>query len=493
MTRYPECGMPRRQSEARQSNHFVAWLVALFVISLPFVNPWIRGDGVGYYAYARSLLIEHRLDFAPDWLHANASFTEGRLDDQGHILPGEYTVTGHLDDHFSVGPAILWAPFLLLAHGFVKAGDRLGFDIPADGFSRPYRIAMAASTAFYGFLGLLLAYDLSRRYFAEKRAFLATLAIWFASSLPIYMYFNPSWSHAHSAFAVSLFLWYWSLTLSRRSWPQWAALGVLSGLMIDVYYLNAIILVLIAWEAVRSYEQLLDSDSKGQILKQLGQHGLFVLATMLALTPTLITKWVIYGKVWESGYPRFNSWSWASPKILAVLLSADHGMLSWTPVLLPALIGLMLLARTDLLFGGSLLSAFLIYLYCVASFTNWDGLSSFGNRFFVSFTPAFVIGLAALLENLARRLGNPSKAMRAAGLCIAALIAWNTGLMLQWGTQMIPARGAISWHMMIKNQIVAVPKRLAGDLGVYFANRSAMMEQIEKRDRRAQQQEEPAN
>lgn len=451
---------------------------------------------MGYYAYARSALIDHRLDFAPDWLHANASFTEGRLDDQGHILAGEYTVTGHLDNHFSVGPAILWTPFLLLAHGFVKAADWLGFDIPADGFSRPYRIAMAASTALYGFVGLLLAFDLSRRYFAEKWAFLATLAIWFASSLPVYMYFNPSWSHAHSAFAVGLFLWYWNRTLLRRSRPQWAALGALSGLMINVYYLNAIVLVLIGWEAARSYGRHLDSGDKGQALRQLEEHALFVIITILALTPTLVTKWVIYGKVLEGGYPRLDSWSWTSPKILAVLFSADHGMLSWTPVLLPALIGLALLARTHVLLGGGLLSAFVVYLYCVASFTNWDGLSSFGNRFFVSLTPAFVIGLAALVENLARRLGNPSKVMRAAALSVAVLIAWNGGLMLQWGTQMIPARGAISWPVMIKNQIVSVPQRVTGDLGIYFANRSLMMERIEKidqRDRSAEQQEEPAN
>jgi hypothetical protein len=486
-------GTPRRQVGIPQSKHLMAWLVLLFAVSLPFVNPWVRGDGVGYYAYARSLLIEHRLDFAPDWLHANASFAEARVDDQGHILASEYTVTGHIDDHFSVGPAILWSPFLLLAHGFVKAADRLGFAIPADGFSRPYRIAMAASTALYGFLGLLLSFDLSRRYFAEKWAFLATLAIWFASSLPVYMYFNPSWSHAHSAFAVSLFLWYWNRTRSGRSWPQWAVLGALSGLMINVYYLNAIFLVLIVWEAVSNYRQPADSVNQEPLLKQFEEYALFALVTILALTPTLLTKWLIYGKVLESGYPAFDSWSWTSPKIFAVLFSSDHGLLSWTPVLLLALIGLVLLARTQPAFAGGLLSTFVVYLYFVASFTNWDGLSSFGNRFFISFTPAFVIGLTALLEKLARRLGNPSKAMRVAGLSVAALIIWNAGLMVQWGTQMIPARGPISWSMMIKNQIVGVPKHFAGDLGVYFANRSLMMEQIEQRDRSVRQQDQPAN
>src|SRR5580658_8273341 len=43
-------------------------LVFLFLLTLPLSNPWVRGDGVGYYAFARSLLIEHRLDFTKGWL-----------------------------------------------------------------------------------------------------------------------------------------------------------------------------------------------------------------------------------------------------------------------------------------------------------------------------------------------------------------------------------------------------------------------------------------
>src|SRR5438128_4493476 len=58
-------------------------LLLLFVLTLPLANPWVRGDGVGYYAFARALLIQHNLDFAPDYQHANTSFREGRLDESG--------------------------------------------------------------------------------------------------------------------------------------------------------------------------------------------------------------------------------------------------------------------------------------------------------------------------------------------------------------------------------------------------------------------------
>jgi hypothetical protein len=32
-------------------------LALLFVLSLPLFNPWVRGDGVGYYAFGRALAI----------------------------------------------------------------------------------------------------------------------------------------------------------------------------------------------------------------------------------------------------------------------------------------------------------------------------------------------------------------------------------------------------------------------------------------------------
>src|SRR6202040_3003058 len=148
------------------------------------------------------------------------------------------TRTGHLDNHFTVGPAMLWAPFLLLAHGGVLLERAFGSQVPADGFSGPYRLAMAFGTAFWGFLGLLLAFRLARQYAGDLWAFLATLTIWWASSLPVYMYFNPSWSHAHSAFTAALFLWYWERTRRERTAKQWVVLGLITGLMLNVYYPN---------------------------------------------------------------------------------------------------------------------------------------------------------------------------------------------------------------------------------------------------------------
>jgi hypothetical protein len=121
-----------------RSSKYEIILLVIFVVSLPLSNPWVRGDGVGYYAFGRSLLIEHRLDFQKDWLAANTSFRMGRTDPSGNVLAEQYTSTGHLDNHFSIGPAILWSPFLLVAHLAVRAYDALGGHVAADGYSEPY-------------------------------------------------------------------------------------------------------------------------------------------------------------------------------------------------------------------------------------------------------------------------------------------------------------------------------------------------------------------
>jgi hypothetical protein len=467
-------------------------LFLLFLLTLPLANPWVRGDGVGYYAYLRSTLIDHDLRFENDYLQANESFLLSRVDAQGKLLPRLYTKTGYVENHFSVGPAILWAPTMLVVHGAVLLASHFGARVAADGYSRPYLLAMAFTTACYGFLSLVLAFQIARKFFDERWAFLATLGIWMASSLPIYMYFNPSWSHAHSAFAVALFVWYWQRTRGERTLGQWAILGSIAGLMGNVYYPNAILLVFPALEVghriLLSRRRTLELPISAQRLA-LG-CAVFLLVFGASLLPTFVTRQIIYGNPLETGYPDVWTWHWTSPAFLQVLFSSDHGMFSWTPILLLAAIGLPLLIERDALLGWGALVTFLAYYYFIASYPDWDGLSSFGNRFFVSLTPIFVLGLAALLSSFASWLGKPARALAAACTAIALLIVWNVALIFQWGTHMIPVRGEISWGEMVHQQIFDVPARITHSVETYFTRRGEMMQQIEQEDIEQQQLQE---
>lgn len=458
---------------------YEAILLVLFVLTLPFSNPWVRGDGVGYYAFARSMLIEHRLDFTNDWLKANDSFRMDRVDAAGKILPDQYTSTGHLDNHFAVGPAILWSPFLIVAHAGLLVWDDLGGHVAADGHSRPYLVAMALGTAFYGFMALWISFVLARRYVAERWAFLATVGIWFASSLPVYMYFNPSWSHAHSAFAVALFVWYWMRTRNARTWVQWAILGALGGLVMDVYYVAAVVLLLPLLESLASYRASLSGNSNDPAWRPFLKNIVFAGSLVTAFLPTLIAKKIIYGSYFNLGYT--EHWFWGSPAFFKVCFSSEHGVFSWTPILLLAAVGLFALRKYDRELASCLIVTFAAFVYAMGCYQDWHGISSYGSRFFVGLTPFFVLGLAALFDWLAHAWHGGHAAIFSWSVS-AVLVVWNLGLMFQWGTHLIPDRGPISWRDAAYNQVVVVPAQAAHSMRNYFLGRRQLMEQIEQQD-----------
>lgn len=460
-------------------------LLFLFLLSLPLVNPWVRGDGVGYYAYARALVVDHDLQFEKDWQHANPSFRNGRVDANGRIRPGQYTTTGHLDDHFAIGPALIWMPFLALAHGAVLLADRLGAHVSADGYSWPYLDTMAVVTTLCGFLALIISFRLAQKYFPRRWAFLAALGIWFASSLPVYMYFNPSWSHAQSAFIVALFVWYWDATRQARTWRQWLVLGLIGGLMMDIYYLNAILLLLVFVEVVSEVSaRFRTATPTGSYLRQSARnYVLFAAVLVIAFSPTFVTRKIIYGSFFSTGYDA-NLWRPLDPSWGKILFSSDHGLFSWTPILLPSCIGLLFLWFRDRVLTSALAAAVAVFYFSIAIYANWDGISSYGNRFFVSLTVVFVLGLSALLSAHEKLWHSGKTAVAAAGMALALLAIWNLGLMFQWGMHLVPERGPISWREVATNQVHAVPAEIAGSLEQYFTGRHRLMQKIEKEDLR---------
>lgn len=472
-------------AELRDQKKRFEWiLLILFLLTVPLLNPWVRGDGVGYYAYARAPLIEHNLDFSRDYQSANESFRRGHLDENGQPSVYQRNRTGHLNNHFSVGPAMLWSPFLLVAHGGVLLGRALGSNVLADGFSAPYRYAMAFGTGVYGFLALLLSFWLACKYVGPMWSFVATLAIWWGSSLPVYMYFNPSWSHAHSAFVVALFLWYWDATRERRSLAQWLLLGVIVGLMLDVYYLNLMVVSVLAVEAMGQYAKLLRSapPPSPSFLELLICHLLFGFAVIVLMIPTFVSRWIVYGGPFETGYVSIRDFLWRSPVFFSVLFSSNHGLLSWTPLLVLAILGLFLFTFRFPKVGIPFSTALVAFYLFVSLYPDWAGISSYGNRFFVSLTPLFILGLAYFLQRVAAHFSRSRSALLACSGMLACFVLWNLGLIYQFGTHLVPARGPISFRQATYNQFYVVPGELTSHLRSYFFRRSDLMRQIEERD-----------
>jgi len=456
-------------------------LVVLFLLSLPFLRARIQWDGVGYYAYLRSPLVDHNFQFASDWHDpAQDMFLKCRVCPEEvkqywnhpanqlliiylnkHFYANPITKTGHLPNFYTVGPAILWSPFVAPTHLGVLAANRLGFPVAADGHSKPYLVALALGTVVYGFLGLWFSFQLAKKYVDERWAFWATVGLWFASSVPVYMYLNPSWSHAHSLFTVALFLWYWERTRTARTAKQWAILGLLAGLMMDVYLANFIFLLAPAADCIAEYWG--SRTNWREAASYFKRHVVFSVGVIVAFLPMLISRQIVFGNPFVLGMYAKVPWNWKSAAFLPVLFSRGHGIFLWTPILLLALLGLWALGRKDAGLAGILLAMSVAFYTLISVYPWWYGTLSFGNRFFVSLTPIFVLGLASGFAWFSGLWNDPrSSAWRLVPVTML-LIVWNFGLIYQWSTHMVPTPGEVYWGEVVYNQFRVVPGRALHD------------------------------
>src|SRR5258706_15179776 len=171
-----------------------------------------------------------------------------------------------------------------------------------------------------------------------------------------------------------------------------------------------------------------------------------------------------------------------SPYFLSVLFSSEHGLFSWTPLLLLATVGLVLFRWREPRVGTPLLAAALAFYIFIACYPDWAGISSFGNRFFVSLTALFILGLSVFLERASTLFRSQRAAVATASVVLAAFMFWNADFMFQWGAHLIPPRGPISWSTMIRNQFTVAPRQLKNLLHNYLFRRHDLMRQIEDRD-----------
>ena len=439
-------------------------LIALFLITLPFVRAQVRQDGISYYGVTRSLVVDHNLQFRGDWGDRATPLIPGR-DKLGHEVMLPFSKTGHIPVHSPNGASLLWMPFIAATHIVILTLDHLGAHTRADGFSEPYLVTMAGATCLYAFLGLWLSFRMARRYVDERWAFLATVALWLATSLPAYIYVDPGWSHAHSVFAVALFMWYWNRTRENRTASQWFVLGLAFGLMAEVYFPNAVLGLVIVVELFSTRPV---ADEQSDLFAIARNSALCAVAALIAFTPTFIIRTILLGSPFAAGGYGTQTWNWKSPEYLRVLFSPSQGLLTTTPIVVAAIIGLFLLARRDGTLGKGLIASFVGFCTVIAMYPFWYRGPAFGNRYFVSLIPAFIPALAVLLDDLARLCHDSALAARRARVVVALLVVWNLGLVFQWSAGLMPDVGRVYWSEVLYNQFRIVPGEALHDLRSRF-------------------------
>ncbi len=231
-------------------------------------------------------------------------------------------------------------------------------------------------------------------------------------------------------FATALFFSSWMDGAGRREPERTAparirrsaALGALAGFATLMRWQDALLLAIPVFEAVRPEARPNGARSTDWSTRALAAAAA-VAAWTIVFSPQMIVWRVLYGHAFALPQgPSFLQW-WA-PHPVSVLLSDNHGLFSWTPVIALSVVGLVVFvarhARFRLPLGGLLLAAW----YVNAAVADWWGGEAFGARRFLSLFPLFVLGTATWI-------GSPAvRPKRLAALAALLLLTWL--LLLQY-------------------------------------------------------------
>jgi hypothetical protein len=450
-----------------KSKGFLSLGLIYLVALLTIFKPWVHGiDGAGYYAWVRSVVIDRDLDTYDEFQHYEAAQDE-ELQSAAWRNFFRSTKTGLWSNHYPIGSAVLWSPFFLLAHALAGLLNLLGGNVPADGYSWPYVVLSTLGSTVAAFVGLLLVHRIARGLYGDFCATLATASIWLASPLVFYMYLHPSMSHANDAFVNALFVWVWYATRRARDGKGWLALGLAGGLAALVRTQNVLLTVFpgleLFWELVMS----LRWRSSGRALRTLGKGCIFAAAFLVAFAPQMLVWKAVFGSYIVLNPHQISSglgFHLGSPHLWQVLFSSNRGLFIWNPLLLPATLGVWLLAGRERRLAGLLALTFLLQWYVVGSWEAWHGTVAFGARFFVNSVPMFVLGLAALLHRLQARVSRPALVAVS-----GAFVLWNFLLIVQYVFQWIPRSGPVSLSLLVRNQFTVAPRSLGQVWGFVVA------------------------
>jgi len=360
--------------------------VTVFAVRLREDKRIIIGDANGYYAWARSVLLDHDIDFRNDY---QLLFPPVQMPSEAKVL----TPRGLVVNKYPVGVAILEVPGLLVGHAVATLAG-----YPADGASLPYQISVIWSMILYCVASFYLLYLALVNFGVDRRWAAGFCIIALVGTNLAHYVVDAGMSHAAGVTVTNTLLFIISrLPRSERRVPGLLDLvmGVLVGLLFLIRNTNILLLpflVVLAWRQRRW--------QAAEVLTALaGALG------VAAIQP--VTLYLLWGQWRISTYPS-EHFSAGLRGVVGTLFSHRHGLFVYSPwyAALLLLTGRAVF-RLKAWFGVATAAVGSFALFVVANGTWWCWWfgHSFGNRAFIETLPvlSLVAGLQVSQNGMTRR------------------------------------------------------------------------------------------
>jgi hypothetical protein len=390
-------------------------LAAYLVAILAFPKPDGRvlfGDATHHFVQLRSAVFDHDLDFQNEYVRIYR--LRGGEPGTEWVFT-ELTPTGRVRNYMPVGPAILWSPLYLAAVVVVSLISSGGTG--PDGFETILQLMPGVTGVIAATFGAWFAWGAARRLTDADSAAAAVFGVWIGSHALYYSMVSPTYSHSASMFASAAFFAYWLYSRhqpSIRHAAVWGALVGVAALMRwqDVVLAAIPIIEILRWRTAWS--------------KRLSALLTMGAASLAAFSPQMVVWYALYGTA--LALPQGPSFvQWQQPHLIDVLLSDNHGLYTWAPILVLASIGLVTCLMRHRALALPIAVVVLLSWYVNASVADWWAGEAFGARRFLSLFPLFVLGLATWVH------GASTAAARTRRVAVlSVLAAANLLLLLQY-------------------------------------------------------------
>ncbi len=384
------------------------------------------GDSNSYYLHVVSFWINQDVGDYEATISSLQAANPGSPDPREDKYGIRLTDRGRRYIKYTLGVPVMETPFFWLAHLYA----RLDPAYPADGWSRPYLLAVSLSTIVYLLLGFYLLGRVLLRCFSQRVTGLVLLTLAFATNV-FYHATYVTMAHGFLFFDYCLLLYLTEKYYARPSRLKALGIGLVVGLITLTRVPEVISLLLPLLWGVRGWRGI---QERWHFFRRRSSHlMLAALGLLLAFSPQLSYWYYVSGQLCFNPYEG-EGFDFLRPMVYKGWFDFSNGWLIYTPVMLLSLVGLFRLPKAA---PGRLLPilAFVgLHVYIHYSYYAWTYFPGLGQRPMVEAYPVLAFGLGACFAPILRK--------RWAAVALLAALGFFTWLNLFQTWQM---RKGIIW------------------------------------------------
>jgi hypothetical protein len=379
---------------------YAYWFCAttLIVLAFSFYPKWeksgteaaISWDVAGYYYYLPAIFIYK--DLKKVAFHTDLDKKHGyQGNDFYAALP---STNGNLVMKYTSGMAIMYAPAFLIAHALATP---LGY--AADGFSKPYQMAIGVWSLFLTLIGLwFLRKILLKAGFEDKAVGYTLLAIALATNFTEYSAINNAMAHGYIFTLYAIMLW---LTMRFYETPSvFRAFGI--GFTIGLAILSrptelGIVLIPLFWQIANKKDLI----NRFSFLKKQYLKILLTAFTIIGIGAIQLMYWkYVSGHFLYNSYGPEGKMEWLSTHIIDGMVSAQKGWLVYTPIMLFSVIGFIFLYKKHRPYFWSIFLFTLLFIYVSFAHKFWVYGGGLGQRQMIQIYPLLAFPMTAFFEKI---------------------------------------------------------------------------------------------